>query len=521
MAIQYLTNASVMGPDGNVDAGRTLAIEGGRIAAILSELPSAEGSASILDLAGRIVLPGFGDAHLHVSHWGRRLSEPPLGEARTAAELLAMLAAYYQEHPDASGIHVGGFNEEQWTDHGLPDASDLDRIAADIPVVVGRICVHKGIVNTYVLDQLQEQLSSPEYAPYAERNSSGELTGRLTENAWFLAMNLPRADQLQELKSALAAGLRDLVRRGYAAAASQDITSPDEELFWQALEEVYREEAGLPLYIAQVGASSIEELDRWPLLRERFKEYEKIRIGPLKLFKDGSLGARTALLSEPYADDPSTSGMSLIPFEEQIQWFVEAERRGIQVITHAIGDLAAAETCSAYLEAAGRSGSSGNPLRHAIVHAQITRPETVMKIHQSGLGVITQPMFIPSDREMAPLRVGKDVYRSSYAFAEFARLGVPQAFSSDAPVETADPWLSLAQLSDLGAGERVGGYTKGFAHMNHLEGRMGAIVPGMDATFTVLDLKDPAYLGDTEKLQRMHAALVMLQGEILEHKLDQ
>lgn len=489
MSILHLIHATIMDADGAWLRDRTIGIRDGLIEAVIDD-ELAQPATGAIDLEGRIVLPGFGDAHLHVTHWGRRLTEPSIGEARSAKELLEMLRAWYREHPDSAGIFVSGFNEESWADRRLPDASDLDSIAPNIPVVVGRVCLHKGIVNTHVLKRLQNELASPEYAAYMEKDAAGTWTGRITETAYHLAMNLPRDDDQIERKNALKNGLIHMAELGFTHVASQDVSTPYDEQFWQVLETVYSEEPNLPFYIAQIGASRVEELDAWHDLRGRFSDHPKIRIGPLKLFKDGSLGARTALLSEPYTDDQTTRGLRLISVEDHRRWFLEAEARDIQVITHAIGDQAIIETCEGYAMAMQRMGSKSNKLRHAIVHAQITRPETITAIKESGMAVITQPMFIPSDREMAPARVGRDVYESSYGFGELTKRGIPQTFSSDAPIEAPNPFLAMAQVEDMTLQQKIAAYTTMFAYVNHMEESIGSLAPGMSANLTVVDSVD-------------------------------
>ena len=106
------------------------------------------------------------------------------------------------------------------------------------------------------------------------------------------------------------------------------------------------------------------------------------------------------------------------------------------------------------------------------------------------MAVITQPMFIPSDREMAPARVGRDVYESSYGFGELTKRGIPQTFSSDAPIEAPNPFLAMAQVEDMTLQQKIAAYTTMFAYVNHMEESIGSLAPGMSANLTVVDSVD-------------------------------
>jgi predicted amidohydrolase YtcJ len=255
-----------------------------------------------------------------------------------------------------------------------------------------------------------------------------------------------------------------------------------------------------------------------------------LKMGPLKLFADGSLSSRTALLRAPYADAPETQGIRVLEPDKMSAYIQKASQNGIQAMVHAIGD-GAMDTVISCFEAVTSKGH--NPLRHGIIHCQITDRALVSRMAKNGLLALVQPVFLASDMHIAESRVGRELASTSYAFGTMERLHMHVAYGSDCPVETLNPLRGIACAvlrtdpnDSSGAAffpeervnvyDAVDSYTLGSAYAAFDENRMGRICPGYLADMVLLD-RD-IFTVPAEEIGGAQVLFTMVGGETVYQK---
>ena len=461
---------------------------------------SAQTVDKCIDLGGKTVIPGFNDAHLHLASVGKFMSTCDLSGAKSIQEVIAIGNDYYKNNPTQC-LQGRGWNPEQFTSGEKRNLTrdDLDQITTEIPIVFTRVCGHLAVGNTAALEMLNINGPTPVVEGEVLLDENQLPTGVFTENAVRLLQSLipapTNADRTNYLENAMA----HAVSLGVTSVQSCDIMDPSDVPYFKVLKEMHAMGKMLLRYSHQFNyqdPSDFEHHLKTEFLSDGYDE-KWLSKGLLKLFKDGSLGARTALMSKPYADDPSTIGVDALLDNRLKQLIQMADQKGIGVIVHVIGDAA----LEAVLNAFEPYTSSGNPLGHGLVHCQISRPDQLNRIKAYDLKVYFQPIFIANDHKIVSSRVGSHLLASSYANKTLSALGVTVAFSTDAPVEPMNPFNNLYYavtrrtdsgevfLKDqcLSLYEALDAYTieSAKAEMKaHIKGRL---LPGYLADFAVLD----------------------------------
>ena len=477
-----------------------------------------------LSLTGYIVLPGLMDAHMHLLNWALRHNQPSLDDVRSIDELLLLLGNQVhkqQEEGDSRPIVLGGWNEELYPEHRPPTLQELDEISGQIPIVLTRICGHVCVVNSAILRDFAWQEFASKEPGSVGFDQDGQPNGFLSESAMMKLLSLHENMSNNKQKELLLLGLKSMAAYGLTAIASQETNSLDDLDFLTALMEIYEKEEALPAYCAQIGLSHPDEIPEFLALREEFRGHPDITISSIKLFKDGSLGGRTALLHEPYCDEPSKTGLDLIPYTDLLQWFQKANKAGVQLTIHAIGDRAIAEIISAFTEACRTDPERANPNRHTIIHCQITDDDLLRRLSETNLAVIAQPLFARSDWSMALSRLGETRRNLAYDYRCVVDLGIHQAFSSDSPIESANPLLTLAAAIDhpqpdksLSLSEAVAASSVEVAYILGMEGKSGQLDPGSPADITVIKARSEAEL-QAASLRQLSIALTIREGKII------
>lgn len=520
-----LTNCSFFDKS-SARADGALQIEDGIITALgsmaeSSNWPRVEREIS---LDGRIVFAGLMDAHMHLENWALRHSQISLDSARSLAEILSLVTEQVRI-AEGSGqskvIVLAGWNEENYPEQRPPSLQELDAISSHIQIILSRICGHVCVVNSAVLREFDWQRFAETEPGSVGLAENGRPNGILSENAMFNLLSLQEKYSKEQQKELLAFGLKSMAAYGLTAVASQESSSLEDIDFLSSLEEIYETDPDLPAYYAQIGLSDPEQISDCLALCEQYRTHPQIKIASVKLFKDGSLGGRTALLRETYSDDPGTSGLDLIPYEELVLWFEQANAAGVQLTIHAIGDRAVAEIVDAYTEAAKTDADRSNYLRHTIIHCQITDAGLLQRLAQAQLLVITQPLFAASDWQMAQARLGNKRRNAAYDYSAVLDLGIHQAFSSDSPVESANPLLTLAaaidhpqQKKSLNLQEALAASTEKVAYVLGEEKSRGKLRVGAAADLTVVEADSVDDL-TAEKLRRTGITLTMRDGRII------
>lgn len=503
------------------------------------EVLEAAGEAEKIDCGGKTVIPGFNDSHQHLFYMGKAMLFPDLAKAGSAEDMTAMCKAYLDKNPTSRGFTAGGWNESEWKEGARrrPSRYDLDQVSEDIPIVLTRVCAHACCVNSYVLSALGIDREHTEFEGASiETDEKGEPTGILTENALHAALSLVPPLSREELKKAFISAMEYAVSKGLTSVQSNDIgfVIKDHEECCGLMKEVYDEGRGLLRYTGQLTFSGPEELRDYctgPCFNESYAE-DHFRRGPLKLLRDGSLGARTAMMKNGYADDPENHGIQVITDDYMNKMFDCAQEHGMQVSIHAIGDEAIESVVNMYEKGPKGINSEGllNPNRNSIIHCQITDMELLKRIKKAELLVAYQPIFLRSDMNIAETRCGKELMKTSYAFRTAAEMKIHASYGTDCPVEDLDPLkciytaVTRKDLSGRPAGgfypdecvdveTAVDAYTFESAYHEFREDIKGRLKKGYYADIVVLD--NDIFTCDPDDIRYTKPVLTMVGGKIV------
>jgi predicted amidohydrolase YtcJ len=495
---------------------QALLIDGERIVAAgdNGEILSRAGTgAARIDAQGRLVLPGFYDSHLHLLDLGRQFRMIDLSGVASTDELVEQgrRAVERLKPPEGAVLSGFGLNEEKFAGKRLPTREDLDRISTRHGLIIARVCGHTVICNSRVLEMAGIAESAPPVeGGRIDTDGTGRPTGILREAAAARARRLIPPPTDREIRENLEYAMTSAASRGLTSAASFDTRGPDLQRVIDAYCGVYRSGASRLRVTMQAGiledAACLDEWLRSGCTTGRVLYDPYLKMGPLKLFADGTLGSRTAWMRRPYWDDPGNTGVPVMDRPALAGLIKKADAGGMQVAVHVIGDAAldlALECYEALTPAAGGGGL--NPRRHGVIHCQITTPALLERMKRRGVLALVQPIFLARDLYIVEKRVGKDLAATSYAWGSMDRLGVPAAYGTDSPVESVDPLRGIAcavTRKDPEAdfppggfcpGERVDvytavdNYTAGSAYANFDEDRLGRIRPGYLADLVLLD----------------------------------
>ena len=435
-AIQLLIGADLWTDQGS-HKGRALAIHKGKILAVGSAeaLMKAHPRAQRVDLPGGTLLPGFIEGHAHVNGLGALARKVDLSGLRSLPETLLRIRAWSTAHP--KGWLLGrGWDQNRWPAKDFPGAADLDALTGPWPALLERVDGHAAWVNSaaLALAGIGPQTPDPEGGRIL-KDTSGRPNGILLDAAMDLVTKHLPLPTDSEVEAQLKAGLLSLRADGFTAVADMGV-----------------DRRGLAAYrrLAEAGTLPIRVFaylahDHELMLRElrpgRRKPLSFFQVQGVKFYLDGALGSRGARLLAPYADEPATSGLWV---SDPAKVAIDAAmtlRAGYQPAIHAIGD-AANRAALDLLAAAMKKGKGALPPR--IEHAQIVTAEDAARFGSLGVVASVQPVHCTSDHSWTPARLGPDRLCEAFPWRSFVKGGALLAFGSDAPVEDANPFISLA-----------------------------------------------------------------------------
>ncbi len=516
---------------------QALAIHQGRILAVGEDpdiLALAAPATHIINARGHLVLPAFTDAHIHLFDLARRRGQVALYDASSLEDMLARVQAHAAGLPPDAWVLGYGWNESAWPQRRFPTRRDLDPVTRGRPAVIWRTDLHAAVANSEALARAGIGPRTPDPpSGVIDRDERGEPTGVLRE----LAINLVRQaiPPMTETQAAanLQAVARDLHALGVVAAHDQRMKDHAEE-GPEALRLYQRLAArgDLPLRVScNLEAAHLDDIIELGL-QSGFGD-AWVRFGHVKLFADGSLGARTAWMLEPYENDPDNAGMFLTPPEEMAAIIQKAHRHGVAISIHAIGDRANRTVLDIFEEAIA-GGSHQPPLiPHRIEHVQTIQPEDQPRLAKLGITASVQPIHCTDDIPNTD-RLWGPRGRNAYPFRNFLNARTLLAFGSDAPVASPNPWWGLhaavtRQRRDgapaggwhpdqrLTVEEAVRAYTLGPAAaigQAHIQGRLA---PGYLADLILLD-RD-IFAIPPHQLPHARVLLTLLDGAIV-HQAD-
>lgn len=482
-----------------------------------------------VDWEGAWVLPGLADSHMHLSMHGMKLSALDFSDVTSREEMLELVRRRAEELPEGEWIVGYNWNENAFAEPLAPTRLELDAAAERHPVFLTRVCYHAYLANSLAFRQagITEHTPDPASGAYG-RDGNGELNGRIYEDAGapFQAV-IPEPDYAVK-KACIRRAALDALRLGLTAVHTDDLRFIDSLDMLLRIHRELREE-GIFLRTNQlVDYRFLPEAAGLGLSTGSGDAW--LRIGAAKVFADGVLGGRTALLSEPYADDPSARGIGIHAPEELAAIVRDARAGGFAVAVHAIGDEAAARTLAALAAhpLAGPGGGGGAPAwPDRLIHAVVLRPDLIAQMKGLPLVADIQPHFVLSDFPWALARIGEERAAYGYAWRKLLQAGIPCAGGSDAPIEPLNPFLGLyAAVNRRRPGDSHAGYlpeeklslteaidlfTRGSALAAGESAARGQLAVGYAADFTVID-RDPYSAGET--LPQTGVRMTVVNGEI-------
>ncbi|MBI2300514.1 MAG: amidohydrolase [Armatimonadetes bacterium] len=491
-------------------------LRNGRIAAV-GEPPDEP--AETLDLAGRTVLPGLHDSHLHCLMLGRSLSRLDVFEVPSPDEALARVKAFADGLPPGEWLLGRGWLQELWPGGAFPTRWQLDSVAPDRPVCLAHKSGHACWCNSAALALAGLADRAPGSPERVLCDADGRPTGILFEDAMGLvARHIPEPSAASDVE-ALNRAQREAHRLGLTAVQCLDGAASLRAF------QTLRERGELRLRVtSHLSAAQLDPvLDAG--LRTGFGD-EWLRLGHLKLFADGALGSLTAWMIEPYEGRPGDHGVCCLEPSELRALVLRAAAAGIPSAVHAIGDRAVREVLDAF--AAAREVEGARSLRHRIEHAQVIHPADLRRFAELEVIASMQPIHATQDMPMVDRHWGARG-RYAYAFRTLLSSGARLAFGSDAPVESLSPFVGLhaavtRRRADgspgeegwyaeerLTWGEALAGYTVGAAWSCGREGGLGGLAPGYRADLLVLDV-DPGAV-DPAGLHALRPAMTFAGGE--------
>ncbi len=464
-----------------------------------SELTSMFGNeiTNRTDLKGNVMIPGFVDSHLHMIGHGEKLLRLDLSQAKSAEEMKELLIEKVKQASEDEWIIGEGWNENNFTDRKIFHRAELDDIAPHHPMMLTRVCRHAILANSIALNLagISDHTPDPE-GGVIMRDNDGKATGYLLDRAQELVKDAMPEVSLDFLERALTSSVDDLVSKGVTGGHSEDLNyyggfKRTYETFINVINGQRKFRANLLVH-----HEVIEEMRRQGLGFGDGTNF--VELGAMKIFADGALGGRTALLSHPYNDSPDTSGVAIHSIEGLTELVREARGHDMPVAIHVIGDLAleyAIEAIEQYPAAYG--------LRDRLIHTQVIRKDLLERLNQLSVVLDIQPRFVASDFPWVTERLGEERMTWSFAWKTLLESGVPIAGGSDAPIEPVDPLLGIHAAvtrkrpneshegyypeQKLSVFEAVTLFTGGSAYAIGREEERGKIKENFDADFTVLD----------------------------------
>jgi len=521
-----------------VKRAQAIAVRGDRIQAVgqNADILKLKGpSTQVIELDGKFLMPGFNDAHAHLSQGGFEALNVNLVGAKSLDEFRDRIRANVASAPPGAWILGGGWDENLWPVKTVPTRWDVDEVSGDHPVFLQRVDGHIAVANTRALQLASITIASRDpNGGKIDRNTNGQPSGILRETARQAVAEAIPAPTHDQRRAAMERALAEAARWGVTSVQDNSADWDD----FRVLEEI--EKDGKLTARVSEWLPFDDPLNQLDTKRKSHPSGDPmLHTGMLKGFMDGSLGSHTAAMIEPYADDPKNTGLPRYDTAKLNDMAKERVLAGYQVGLHAIGDKGAQMALDAFAEAERaarekkvKAANGGDDYRLRIEHAQVVTPLQIVKFRDLKIVASMQPCHLLSDMKWAQARLGEKRAAHSYAWTEFLKRGVPLAFGTDYPVESISPFRGLyaatTRKSENGKAEyfpeqkismdqAIAAYTAGSAFAQFEEKQKGLIVPGMFADFVVLD-RDitavvPQKLLDTHVLRTVVGGKTVFEGK--------
>lgn len=517
---------------------RAVAVENGKIAKVGSNdeiLALRENSTQVIDLKGKLLVPGFNDSHMHLIDYGASMQKVNLVGSKSIEDIIERTRLFILQNriPKGTWIQGRGWNHDFFNDKSFPSRYDLDKISNEHPICLSRACGHVCTVNSKALEKMKISKYTPQVAGgHFDIDDTGEPLGIFRENALNMIYNLIPEPYIDAIKDMILNVSKLALKQGITSIQTDDFGAVPGKNYNKVI-EAYTEMdklSTLPVRINQQcllpNINSLNEFLNAGYMTGNGSNFYKI--GPLKLLADGSLGARTAYLSKPYSDSPESCGIPVYRQDELDELVITAHRRGMQVAIHCIGDKAMYMAFQSF-EMALREYPRVNH-RHSIIHCQITDNTLLDKFKSLNIVAHIQPIFIDYDLHIVENRIGSERAKASYNWKGMYDRGVKVACGSDCPVEPfnvlngiycavtrkdligypKDGWLPEQKLT---VEQALSGFTYGSAYASFEEGMKGSITPGKLADMTVLS--DDIFNINPEDIKNVEVLMTFVDGKLV------
>ncbi|AQQ53424.1 amidohydrolase [Planococcus lenghuensis] len=470
---------------------------------------------NVIDGSGFTLAPSFNDSHLHLLRFGLMKDELDLRNVASWKEMQEIIRKKYNQEKMKHGEWmVGrGMMDDTFDDiDRLIDARDLDGLVSEQPMFILHDDGHECIVNTKALNLVKEKIDLTRFPEeFVETDKNGELLGRFKDTAVHLIHVLFRQKSKEKVKEAVASAVPHLLENGITSVHTDDLNyAGSYETLWAAYTEL-EQEGRLPVdvhlhhYIFNIGDLK-GFLENWDM--RTGDGTERVKVGAIKIFLDGTQRLHTCALREPYSDRPETRGVLNYPSQDLKDIVKLAAEHDMQVAMHAIGDRAVDEALDA-IEFAGE-----HKLRHRIIHAQVLAPDQFERLEQIKPYLEIQPGFMMKEYKETRKWVGREREKYCNAWGSVDKRKIPFTTSSDCPIGPLSPIIELfagVNRTDL-EGKPEGrwmpdekvkidslyhGYTVTPAELEFQEDRKGKLAPGYFADFVLLSTH-PAEISEFE-----------------------
>jgi hypothetical protein len=530
-----LVNAHIWRGKGLSDA-QAIAIRDGRILDVgtTEEMQRLVGPKTrVIDVQNKRVVPGFIDSHLHMLGGGLRLAQVALKDAKDEEEFGKRLREFDTKLPRDRWMLGGNWDHDRAFAGTLPDAALLDKYVPNRPVFLRRYDGHMALANTAALKLagLTEKTADPAGGVIYRKPGTMTPTGLLRDNAMSLVDRLIPEPAEDEIAEGLRAALAETRSVGLTGAIDMDGNgSGTRRRVFRLYQQMHR-----------AGTLTMRVDLRWPLAQ--WKELadmgveagfgnDYVRIGGLKGFVDGSLGSSTAKMFEPYVNEPGSTGVFVTPPGKLREYIFAADKAGLNVAVHAIGDRANSELLDIYGELVKKHGPRDR--RYRIEHAQHLRPSDYKRFKQFGVIPSMQPFHIIDDGRWAEGRIGPKRCESSYANRALLDAGAKLAFGSDWSVAPLSPLLGIDAAvhrrtldgkhqngwfaeQKITVAEALEAYTMGSAHAAGREKDLGTIEIGKLADMVVLS-RDILAEKERDRIAETSVVMTFVGGKVVFEK---
>ena len=524
-----IVNATVHTMDPGQTVAQAIAIFGDRIVAVGTdkEIKKLAGPLTrTIDAGKRLVLPGFNDSHVHFLSGGFQLSSVDLRDADSPQEFADRIRRFSEKLPAGRWITGGDWDHERWPGAKLPTKDLIDRFTPQTPVFVSRLDGHMALANSLALKLagVTRETVDPAGGLIVRDQKTGEPTGVLKDAAMgYVWKTVPESSFAEKLAAARAA-TEHAAKLGVTSV--QDMSAGDDVGVYQTLLD--RGELKTRIY-------AVSPLPAWERLartgvRAHFGS-AMLRIGGLKGFADGSLGSTTAFFFEPYKDALNTRGLAgeeMFPDGAMLNRVREADRAGLQVMIHAIGDRANDLILSIYEQVIREDGERDRRFR--IEHAQHLRPQDIARFKRDQVIASMQPYHAIDDGRWAEKRIGNERSRTTYAFRSLLDSGATLAFGTDWTVAPLNPILSIYAAvtrrtldgknpkgwipeQKISVAEAIHAYTVGSAFAEFQENVKGTITPGKLADLVILS-RDIFQI-DAQEIEKVNVLMTLVDGRVV------